>query len=178
MWILFVLGVALSYITYLIENGFSLATAATGALNTADMLCCTGILIAVAIWGKREMHFDTFDKYYLGGIGLIVVYACVTGDMWKSNVFSQLLITAGYIPTIRKMKRLQQNTEPFGCWLLALAASLCGMYPAMYESNGLSFIYASRSAISVIALMGVMFYYELRPVLSMLRENRQWARWS
>lgn len=159
MWVLFLLGVGLSFATYVIEKRYDLAS---GILNTVDVMAVAFILIAVALWGKRTVHLERFDRFYLAGVASIVVYAIVSGDIWRSNLFCQLLIVSGYIPTFRKMHRLKMNTESFGSWAFSLTASACAVYPAAVDGNDLSLVYALRSVASVAIILLVMLYYEFR----------------
>ncbi|MGH6918728.1 MAG: hypothetical protein ACREJ0_13620 [Geminicoccaceae bacterium] len=158
-WIIFVLGTGLSLTTYAIAERRDFAS---GILNTMDVVAVTMILIATIIWGRRAVHFRPFEKWYLGGIVVIIVYGLFTGDAWGSNVFTQVLISIGYIPTIQNLLTEKRNVESFTGWGCAVAAGLIALYPAIVDGNSLAVLYALRTVFFVSSIIMVMIYYELR----------------
>src|SRR3989344_2417679 len=99
-WIIFFAGTILSLTTYIIAEKHDLRS---GVLNIADVVATAIIFLSVIIWGERGMRFRPFEKWYLGGVVVIVVYGLFSGDAWGSNIFTQVLISAGYFPTIQKL---------------------------------------------------------------------------
>jgi hypothetical protein len=168
MWILFLLGITLSLVTYALDKKYDFAS---GILNLVDFISVLVILIAVAAWGKRTVHLTPFDWFFLACVAAIAVYAVASGDLWRSNRFCQFIIAIGYIPTIVKMWCLDQNTESFTSWFLALAASAFAILPAMVNGNDLAVWYAVRSLTSVVVILLVMLYYEAKPFVCELLDQ-------
>jgi hypothetical protein len=158
-WIIFLLGTGLSLGTYAIakEHDFQ-----SGILNSMDVIVVTSVLLAIILWGKRVVRFESFEKWYLCGVGAIVVYGFISGDAWNSNVLAQILITVGYIPTIQKLVKNKRNTESFTGWGGSLLVSLVALYPAATNGNALSVLYALRAIVLIIVMLSFMTYYELR----------------
>jgi len=158
-WIIFLLGTGLSLTTYVIaeEHDFR-----SGILNTVDVASVTVILLAIIVWGKRNVRFKPFEKWYLVGIGTIVSYGFFFGDALGSNIFTQVLISIGYIPTIQNLLTEKRNTESFTVWSLYLVAGLIALYPAMTDGNSLAVLYVIRAIILVSGIIAIMTYYELR----------------
>jgi hypothetical protein len=166
-WIIFLLGTGLSLTTYAIAEQRDFAS---GILNTMDVAAVTVILIATLIWGQRAVRFKPFEKWYLGGIGAIVSYGLLTGDAWVSNVFTQVLISIGYVPTIQNLLTEKRNVESFTGWGCAVVAGLIALYPAIVDGNSLAILYALRTVVFVSSIIAVMVYYELRS-----KKTRWWA---
>ena len=158
-WVIFLLGTGLSLTTYAVAENHDFRS---GILNTVDTMSVLVILLAIIAWGKRDVHFKSFEKWYLGGVGAIVLYGLVTGNAWSSNLFTQVLIGIGYFPTIQNLVTEKKNTESFTTWSFGLAAGVFALYPAAVDGNALAVIYSLRSVVCVLVLMGIMAYYELR----------------
>jgi hypothetical protein len=158
-WIIFLLGTGLSLATYAIAEQRDFAS---GILNTMDVVAVTVILVATVIWGQRAVRLKPFEKWYLGGIGAIVTYGLLSGDARGSNVFIQVLISIGYLPTIQNLLTEKRNVESFTGWGCAVLAGLIALYPATVDGNSLAVLYALRTVVFVSSIIIVMIYYELR----------------
>ncbi|MEK7120651.1 MAG: hypothetical protein AAB840_01005 [Patescibacteria group bacterium] len=158
-WIIFLFGTGLSLTTYTIAENHDFRS---GILNTVDAVSVLVILIAIIVWGKKEVRFKPFEKWYLGGVGMIVLYGLTTGDAWSSNVFTQVLIALGYFPTIQNLVVSKRNTESFTTWSFSLIAGIFALYPAVVDGNVLAVVYSLRSIVCIMTLLSLMAYYELR----------------
>ncbi len=158
-WIIFLLGTGLSLTTYVIASDGDVRT---GILNTADTASVAITLASVFIWGNRRVYFKSYEKWYLVGLAVIVAYGVVTGDAWRSNLFTQVVIGFGYLPTYHKLIKEKKNTEPFSAWICDLVASLISLQPVLASHNSLAIVYSLRSAVMLSCILGVMLYYERR----------------
>lgn len=109
-WIIFLLGTLLSLITYALAEKHDFRS---GILNTLDVLVVMTVFCSILAWGNRQVRFKPFERWYLLGIALITLYGLVSGDAWSSNIFTQLLISIGYAPTIQNLITQKKNTESF-----------------------------------------------------------------
>ncbi len=155
MWIIFLLGTGLSLATYSLAEKFDFQS---GILNTLDFVSVALVLCAILIWGKRTVRFRSHERWYLAGIALIVMYGILTGNMWNSNIYTQVLICCGYIPLMQTFITEKRNTEPFLGWVCALCAGIVGLYPAI--GNTLATIYSLRTIGAVLCILCLMTYYE------------------
>jgi len=158
-WIIFLLGTGLSLVTYAVAEKRDFRS---GIMNTVDILSVTIILLSIIAWGNRGVRFKPFEKWYLAGIGGIIVYGFLSGDAWGSNLFTQVLIVIGYVPTIHNLITEKRNTEPFTSWGFVDVAGIIALYPAIIGGNALAIVYAARSSFFVSCIMLIMLYYELR----------------
>jgi len=158
-WIIFLLGIGLSLATYAIaeERDFR-----SGILNTMDFVAVMIVLLSTIVWGNRKVRFKPFEKWYLGGISIIIAYGLFSGDAWGSNIFTQILISIGYIPTIQNLLTEKRNVESFTGWGCAAIAGIIAIYPAIVDGNLLAVLYAFRTIVFVSIIIVVMTYYELR----------------
>jgi len=159
-WLIFILGTVLSLTTYAIAENHDFRS---GILNTMDMMGCIVITLAVITWGERGLKFKPFEKWYLLGIGLIIVYGVLSGDAWSSNIFTQLLISIGYIPTVQNLITEKRNTEPFVSWGGVLLTGALALYPSIVGGNALAALYSIRTIVLVSIMLSIMAYYQLRP---------------
>ncbi|MBN2094317.1 MAG: hypothetical protein JW740_03060 [Candidatus Zambryskibacteria bacterium] len=158
-WIIFLLGTGLSLTTYIIAEKHDLRS---GILNMTDTMAVIIALVAIILYGNRNMRFRPFERWYLCGVAAIVAYGLWSGDAWGSNIFTQVLIAIGYLPTIQKLLTEKRNTESFTAWGCNNIASLIALYPAIVNGNSLAVMYASRSFVLTLSTIGLMAYYELR----------------
>ena len=158
-WIIFLLGTGLSLTTYAIAEKHDFRS---GILNMMDVIAVMIVFLATIMWGNRDVRFKPFEKWYLGGIGAIVAYGLLSGDAWGSNIFTQVLISIGYVPTIQNLLTEKRNVESFTGWSCGIVAGLIALYPAMVDGNSLAVLYALRTIVLVSSIIAVMTYYELR----------------
>lgn len=166
-WIIFLVGCALSFLTYIVAEDRDIKS---GIFNATDLAYVMAILIAAILWGRRECVTEedkreeavrkAFERWYLAGAGAIVVYGLATGNAWNSNVLTQVLMTFAYFPMWHKMITQKRNTESFLGWLPVPA--VFALYPAFYEGNALSAIYALRALILCLATLALMSYYSYK----------------
>jgi len=156
-WIIFITGTALSFTTYMLAEDRDVAS---GILNTMDVLEVGSILVAVLIFGHaRGVRFSRFEKWYLAGIALVVAYGVTSGDAWGSNLFVQILIALGYVPTVHKIISLKRNTESFMAWSFSFFAGMFALVPAIVDGNVLAIVYASRTVVMVGMFLSLMAYF-------------------
>jgi hypothetical protein len=158
-WIIFQFGTIISLVTYAIAEHRDFKS---GILNTMDTLAVFLIIIAMVIWGDRKLLIKRFEKWYLFGLGLIVSYGLITGNAWNSNVFAQVLITVGYIPTFHNMIISKRNSESFLAWSCVWSAGFFSIPPAVINGNSLATIYAIRNVVSVSANLTLMLFYHFK----------------
>lgn len=158
-WIIFLLGTGLSLATYAIAEKHDFRS---GILNTIDVISVSMIVLAILMWGKRNVFFAPFERWYLAGVGMILVYGIVFGDAWRSNIFTQILITIGYAPTIQKLLTDGRDTESLTAWSLVLSACIIALYPASQDGNVLAVLYALRAVVMVSFILIIIVYHKLR----------------
>lgn len=156
-WLIFLVGTSLSLVTYAIAEKRDFLS---GILNTMDVAVVAGVVVAILLWGDRRVRFKRFDKWYLVGVGVIVLYGALSGDAWTSNLFTQILITTGYGPTVWTLVTEKRNTESFSVWGLVGLAGFFALYPAMHEGNLLAVTYSLRTIGCVALLIAIMWHYE------------------
>lgn len=157
-WVIFLMGTALSFTTYMLAENRDVAT---GILNTMDVMEVGSILVAVLIFGNNSgVRFSRFEKWYLAGIALIVVYGLIFGDAWGSNLFVQVLIALAYVPTVHKVISLKRNTESFMAWSFSFFAGVFALVPALVDGNTLAVVYAARTVIMVGSFLVLMAYFQ------------------
>lgn len=165
-WIIFLIGTSLSLTTYAIAERHDFSS---GILNTMDVLCVMSILAATIIWGNRRVLLCGFEKWYLLITAAIVAYGLISGNAWRANIFTQGLITFGYLPTLQKLIMEKRNTESFGAWFFSLASGAIALYPALKDGNSLAALYAGRTIVVVAITISVMAYYQLHHNKSLSR---------
>lgn len=158
-WIIFLVGCGLSFFTYAVTKECDIRS---GILNTVDLVYVLMILSAIILWGKREVRFKPFEKWYLIGVGGIVAYGFITGDVWSSNVLTQVLMSVAYFPMFQKMIIQKKKTDSYFAWIPATFNALVALYPAIYQGNDLSIIYAGRAFTFSLLTSLLMAYYQFR----------------
>lgn len=158
-WVIFLVGIGLSFITYAVAARWDLQS---GILNTVDVGVVIAMVGAILKWGERTVRFKPFERWYLVGAGVVVLFWMFSRDAWTSNLFLQGLVSVGYLPTAQNLIVEKRNTESFVAWGFVFAASVSALYPAMAGGNLLATIYAGRTALFVFLILVLMAVYELR----------------
>ena len=158
-WVIFQLGTLLSLITYAIAEHHDFRS---GILNTMDTLAVFTIIVSILIWGNRTVRLKRFEKWYLGGVGVITAYGIITGNAWESNLFTQILIAIGYLPTFHNLLTTKRNTESFVAWGCSWTAGVIGLIPAATDGNFLAILYAGRTVVLVSVTISLMAYYHFK----------------
>ena len=157
-WLIFLVGSGLSLITYFIAENKDWKS---GILNMADVINITIVLTVILLCTDHKVRFKPFEKWYLVGAGLIVLYGVVTGDAWRSNVLTQVLMSVAYLPMFHKLFVEKRKTDSYFAWAPQIFIAVTALYPAIHEGNSLAVIYASRSLFFAISTTLLMRYYQI-----------------
>jgi hypothetical protein len=156
MWVFFFLAVALSLFTYLKEGDFSIWD---NILNTADLFFVGSVTLTIFFFGDRSSRFNRFDIGCLAVVIGIVIFWMFTHNHFVTNLLVQGILVIAYFPVINRMVRSGENHESYLIWGGMLLAA--GM--ALPVSSGdLALIYTLRAIISILLLMGLMLYTDLK----------------
>jgi hypothetical protein len=156
MWVLFTIAVIGSLVTYLSEGDYGLMD---NILNSADLLLCGGVALAIALWGDRSSRFTRFDLGCLGGVVSILVVWAATRQHAMAHLAIQLILVIAYFPVIKRLWRADRNTESFTMWI---GLMLAPMFSLLSSKGDLATIYAVRAIISTALLLVLMIRVELR----------------
>jgi hypothetical protein len=148
-WIILGVATSLNVASYLVATRVDVIS---GVLGLTDALVCWFILIVTVISAGLKMQFQTFEKYYLTGAGVIVLFWIVSRNAFITNLLMQFLITIGCSSTIQSLLYANENHESFIFWGLVLVAASLSLYPAAVDGNLLAVIYSIRSSMSKSAL--------------------------
>jgi hypothetical protein len=152
-WIILVVATSLNVASYLVATRVDVIS---GVLGLTDALVCWFILIIIVISAGLKMQFQTFEKYYLTGAGVIVLFWIVSRSAFITNLLMQLLITIGCFSTIQSLLYANENHESFIFWGLVLVAASLSLYPAAVDGNLLAVIYSIRSIVILCVILSLM----------------------
>lgn len=152
-WIILVVATSLNVASYLVATR---ADVISGVLGVTDALVSWLILIVAVFSARLKIKFQTFEKYYLAGAGVIVLFWIVSRNAFTTNLLMQLLITIGCLSTIQSLLYANENHESFIFWGLVLVASSISLYPAAVGGNLLALIYSIRSMVILCVILSLM----------------------
>jgi len=152
-WIILVVATSLNVASYLVATRVDVIS---GVLGLTDAFVCWFILIVTVISAGLKMQFQTFEKYYLIGAGVIVLFWIVSRNAFITNLLMQLLITIGCSSTIQSLLYANENHESFIFWGLVLVAASLSLYPAAVDGNLLAVIYSIRSIVILCVILSLM----------------------
>lgn len=156
-WLIMMLSVTLSIITYLISSGFNYLGA---ALNFGDVLTGIIILSTILLTQKFSLRFRPFEKWYLMASGVMVVFWILSHNAFVSNLLIQVLLIISYLPTIQKFIAEKKNTESLSAWSISLSASMVSLFSSFASGNILSIIYVFRSIVMTGIVMSLVIYFD------------------
>jgi hypothetical protein len=152
-WIILGVATSLNVASYLVATRVDVIS---GVLGLTDALVCWFILIVTVISAGLKMQFQTFEKYYLTGAGVIVLFWIVSRNAFITNLLMQFLITIGCSSTIQSLLYANENHESFIFWGLVLVAASLSLYPAAVDGNLLAVIYSIRSIVILCVILSLM----------------------
>ena len=156
MWVFFTIAVIGSLLTYLSEGGYGMLD---NILNSADLLLCGGVALAIVMWGDRSSRFDRFDLGCLGAVALILAAWAISRQHGIAHLAIQLILVIAYFPVIKRLWRSDRNTESFTMWI---GLMLAPMFSLLSSKGALATVYAVRAIICTALLLALMTRVELR----------------
>jgi hypothetical protein len=155
MWVFFSIAVAMSLITYLAKDNFSLWD---NILNTTDLILVVTVSIAIAIYGDKSSKFTKFDTGCLIAVLLAIIFWAFTQNHLITNLSIQLIMVVSYFPVVKRLIESKENTEPFSVWILMM---LVPVFSLISSKGMLATIYSLRAIICVALLLSLMVRIEL-----------------
>lgn len=155
MWVFFSIAVAMSLITYLAKDNFSLWD---NILNTTDLILVVTVSVAIAIYGDKSSKFTKFDTGCLIAVLLAIIFWVFTQNHLITNLSIQLIMVVSYFPVVKRLIESKKNTEPFSVWLLMM---LVPAFSLISSKGMLATIYSLRAMICVALLLLLMVRIEL-----------------
>lgn len=149
-WLIFTAVTNLNVASFL-ANRFDLVS---GAYLMTDFATCLAVLIT-AIICDRQTRFELkrFEKYYLLGVGICIVFWLGSKDPFFTNLLVQTLIIIGYFPTFHNMVVKKKSTESKTAWTIWLIGMSLSFYPAWVNQNVLAMIYSARGTIMCLVML-------------------------
>lgn len=142
-WVIFSIVTGLNVSTFLATK-FDVVSGAYGIIDFAASL--TIFFFIQIYFRKNKLHFKSFEKYYLVGVFICVLFWIISNNSFTTNLLAQLLIMIGYIPTIHNILLSKKSTESKSAWTIWTTGSLLSIYPALVNHNILAIVYSLRGA--------------------------------
>jgi len=160
-WGMFWVAIMISFVANQRTPG---GDALTNITNTSDVLGVTVMVVALTTTDREDkwkLHW--VDLVCLAGLAGVLVFWWIRRDEFATHLTAQFIMVVAYWPTLNKVWRAGRNTESFQGWGLTWLASASGLAVAVIGDKILPIIYAARSAVLTMVLLGLMTYLELRP---------------
>lgn len=154
MWIFFTIAVAISLVTYMESDNFSLWD---NVLNTTDLALAVSVSVAIYFFGDHTTRFSRFDKGCLIAVLIILLFWFITQNHVITHTLTQGILIIAYLPVIRRLWTTRENGESFIVWTGMLLAPML----SLLSSKGmLATIYSVRAIICILILMILMLRVE------------------
>lgn len=156
MWVFFFLAISMSLFTYLKNDESS---ALDNILNTADLFFVASVTLSIFIFGDTHSRFNRFDKGCLIVVASILVFWLFTQNHYVTNILVQGILVVAYFPVVNRMLVSGENHESYLIW----GGMLLAAFLALPVSEGsLALIYITRTVVSILGLLGLMLYTDLK----------------
>jgi len=156
MWVFFTLAVSMSLFAYLKQDSYSLWD---NVLNTTDLFFVSSVTLSIILFGDRSTRFNRFDLGCLLVVALIVAFWFITHNHVITHLMVQGILVIAYFPVISRMIRTKENNESYLIWGGMLLAAVLALFST---TGGLAIVYTVRAVISIILLMGLMIWVDMK----------------
>lgn len=154
MWIFFTIAVAISLITYMKSDNFTLWD---NILNTTDLLLAVSVSLAIWFFGDHTTRFSKFDIGCLVAVIIILLFWFITKNHIITHTLTQGILVIAYFPVISRLWKTRENGESFVVWTGMLLAPML----SLLSSKGmLATIYSVRAIVCIMILMLLMLRVE------------------
>jgi hypothetical protein len=167
MWVFFTMAVIGSLMTYLAEGSHALLD---NVLNSADVLLCGAVALAIALWGDPSSRFNRFDLGCLGAVAAILAAWAATRQHMSAHLAIQLVLVVAYLPVVKRLWRSDRNTESFTMWIGLMVAPA---FSLLSSQGVLATVYAVRAMVSTALLLMLMIRVERRVRGDTISRRRQ-----
>lgn len=154
MWIFFTIAVAISLITYMESDNFSLWD---NILNTTDLLLAVSVSLAIYFFGDHTTRFSKFDIGCLVAVIIILLFWFITKNHVITHTLTQGILVIAYFPVISRLWKTRENGESFVVWTGMLLAPVLSL---LSSKGTLATIYSVRAIICILILMLLMLRVE------------------
>ncbi|HPF64604.1 MAG: hypothetical protein M9926_09545 [Lentimicrobium sp.] len=156
MWVFFTLAVGMSLFTYIREDSHSIWD---NVLNTTDLVFVSAVTVSILLFGDHTTRFNRFDLFCLGAVTLIIAFWLITQNHLITNLLVQGILVIAYFPVVNRMLHTGENHESYLIWGGMLLTALLALLSVDGE---LALIYTLRAVISILLLIGLMYYTDRR----------------
>ncbi len=154
MWVFFSTAVGISLFSHLSYGDYTISD---NILNFADFILVVAVSIAILIWGDQSTRFNKFDLFCLAAVGMIVLFWAVSQNHVITNIAVQSIMVISYIPVIKRMVSMKQNTEAFSVWIALMLAPILSLFVI---KGLLAYLYTVRALICTATLLILMLRIE------------------
>jgi len=154
MWIFFTIAVAISLVTYLKSDNFSLLD---NILNTTDLVLALSVTIAIYLWGDHTSRFSRFDKGCLVAVFVILLFWFVTRNHVVTHTLTQGILVIAYFPVVSRLWKTRENSESFLIWI---AMAVTPAISLLSSKGTLATIYSVRAIVCILVLLMLMLRVE------------------
>ncbi len=159
-WIIFTIVTGLNVASFL-TNSFDLVS---GAYGITDFFLSLMILVFALMYSRKsKVSFKSFEKYYLAGAAICVLFWVMSDNPFQTNLLVQTLIIIGYVPTIHSMLSTKSSSESMTSWAIWSVGSFISLYPAIAHSNSLAIVYSLRGTMMCIIILTLTYKFQKRP---------------
>ncbi len=159
-WIIFSIVTGLNVSSFL-TNKFDLVS---GAYGITDFFLCLMILTVTLVYSqKSKLSFKSFEKYYLVGAFICVLFWIISDNSFQTNLLVQTLIIIGYIPTIHNILSTKRSSESKLSWTIWSIGGFLSLYPAIEKQNTLAIVYSFRATTMCLLILFLTYKFQKKP---------------
>ena len=158
-WLIFAVAATVSLVSYLTDNEKEKPFIANVA-NRFVVMVVWVVVLFVAFSPKSDIHLHNFDIGCFVVVAFILVMWAMTHSAVMANLFIQLVMVAGYAPTLFRIFHQHRNTETFVTWGMNFAVAVLFLVPSIRHRDRLAMVYAGRATVCVATILAVMAYFQ------------------
>ncbi len=150
-WLFFSIATSISFFANFNLTGTSGISA--NFFNLIDSFSVITIFIIVLFRKDTRRTFSNFEKYCIGAVVAVLVLWLLIGKDFMTHLTVQVILVIAYLPSLVKLWRSRDNTEPLGTWLFDFFASVLSLIIPVRTGDTLPIVYGVRSTISTLLMV-------------------------
>jgi len=149
-WLFFSIATTMSFFAnFNITGGKGLSA---NFFNLVDSFSVVTIFIIILFRKDTRKTFTVFEKYCVGAVITVFAVWLLVGKDFLTHIVVQIILVIAYLPSLVKLWKSKNNTEPLATWVFNFFASAFSLIIPIRSGDTLPIVYGIRATVSTLVM--------------------------